>query len=136
MWRLAALVAGGAVLGTTARAVLESTFAPAPASVPWVTLSINIAGSFLLGALLQLLTYAGPDSGWRRAVRLGCGTGVIGGFTTYSTFVLEIDQLARGGALGTAALYLLVSVVAGLAAAAGAIALVDRAARRRTAVSA
>lgn len=133
---MAALVATGAVLGTTARAALESTFVPAPGAVPWVTLGINVTGSFFLGVLLQLLTYAGPDAGWRRAVRLGCGTGAIGGFTTYSTFILEIDQLARGGHLLVAVGYLVASVVAGLAAAVGAIALVDRSAGRRASVTA
>lgn len=133
---MAALVAAGAALGTTARAALESTFAPTPGSVPWVTFCINITGSFLLGVLLQLLTYAGPDTGWRRAMRLGCGTGVIGGFTTYSTFILEIDQLACSGNLTTAAGYTLVSVTAGLGAALVATALVNRIATRRSSVTA
>ncbi|GEL48820.1 hypothetical protein CHO01_39360 [Cellulomonas hominis] len=133
---MAVLVAAGATLGTTARATLESTFAPTTGAVPWVTFGINITGSFLLGALLQLLTYAGPDTGWRRTVRLGCGTGVIGGFTTYSTFILEIDQLARGGNLGAATGYMFASVSAGLAAALVAIAFVNRVAGRRSVVTA
>ncbi|MFC6448495.1 CrcB family protein [Cellulomonas gelida] len=55
----------------------------------------------------------GPDEGWRRSVRLGCGT-VLGGFTTYSTFVLEVERLASDGETTIAVAYLLVSVVLGL----------------------
>ena len=97
---------------------------------PWVTFWINVVGSVVLGALLEALSRAGDDSGWRRAVRLGVGTGVVGGFTTYSTFVLEIDQLARAGALPLAAAYALISVIVGLAAAAAGMAAVSALARR------
>jgi CrcB protein len=111
------LVAVGGAVGTTARARLEAEFAPAPGGLPWVTLVVNLVGSFALGLLLEVLLHSGPDHGWRRAVRLGCGTGLIGGFTTYSTFILEIDQLARHGHLAVAATYTPVSIIAGLAAA-------------------
>ncbi len=129
--RMAALVAVGGAIGTAARAHLETTFAPAPGTVPWVTLIINVAGSFALGALLELLLRTGPDIGRRKAVRLGCGTGVIGGFTTYSTFIVEIGQLARDGHLLTGATYTVVSLVAGLAAAGAGLLTVDRIVRHR-----
>ena len=74
---------------------------------------INVVGSFALGALLETLVRSGPDEGWRRSVRLGCGTGVLGGFTTYSTFVLEVQRLLAGGDVGTGVAYALVSVIAG-----------------------
>lgn len=95
-----------------------------------MTFWINVVGSVVLGALLEALSRAGDNSGWRRAVRLGVGTGVVGGFTTYSTFVLEIDQLARAGALPLAAAYALISVIVGLAAAAAGMAAVSALARR------
>lgn len=116
----ALLVAAGATLGTLLRASIESAFPPAAGEWPWATFTINIVGSFALGALVETLGRSGPDTGWRRMLRLGLGTGLIGGFTTYSTFVLEIDQLAGDGHGLTAAAYALVSVVLGvLAAAAG-----------------
>lgn len=119
---LAGLVALGGALGTTARALLEHTW-PAPAgSWPWTTFVINVAGSFVLGVLLEALRRVGPDDGWRRAVRLGCGTGVLGGFTTYSTFAVEVERLASGGDLGLGAAYAVGSVVLGIAAAVGGIA--------------
>ncbi len=127
--RLSLLVAAGGAVGTAARAHLEAAFAPPPGGLPWITLAVNVVGSFALGLLLELLLHAGPDHGWRKAVRLGCGTGVIGGFTTYSTFVLEIDRLARDGHLAVAATYLLVSVLAGLVAAGAGILAANRAVR-------
>lgn len=147
-WRLAGLVALGGAVGTTARAVLEAVAPAPPGSWPWTTFAINVAGSFLLGVLLESLHLSGPDEGRRRAVRLGVGTGVLGGFTTYSTFALEADRLLTGGGLaadpdaqGTAtvlagapvgAAYALGSVVLGVAAAALGIRVTFLAARRRT----
>lgn len=113
----AALVACGSTVGTLMRAVLELAFPHGAGEWPWATFWINLAGSLILGALLEALALAGPDSGWRRVVRLGAGTGILGGFTTYSTYVLEIDVLARSGHAALGAAYALVSVVLGVAAA-------------------
>ncbi|WP_307858105.1 fluoride efflux transporter FluC [Cellulomonas fulva] len=123
--RLVGLVFLGGCVGTAVRWALEEAFA-VPTGWPWVTFAINVAGSFLLGLLLELLVRGGADAGWRRAVRLGCGTGVMGGFTTYSTFVLEVDRLGADGELALAVAYPLVSVVLGLAAAAAGMALAAR----------
>jgi fluoride exporter len=121
--RLAGLVALGGSVGTAARASLEAAF-PAPAGAwPWTTFTINVVGSLILGALLESLLRGGEDSGWRRAVRLGCGTGMLGGFTTYSTFALEVERLLHGGAVEIAATYAVVSVAAGLVAAGAGIAI-------------
>ncbi|MFI2702891.1 FluC/FEX family fluoride channel [Cellulosimicrobium composti] len=129
---LAGLVAAGGAVGTTARALLEHAFAPAPGAWPWTTSWINLAGSFVLGALLETLLRSGPDTGRRRAVRLGCGTGVLGGFTTYSTFVVEVERLADGGHVALGAAYGLGSVVLGVLAALGGIALAAAVRRRAT----
>lgn len=131
--RLAGLVALGGVAGTAARAQLEAAF-PAPAGGwPWATFEINLVGALILGVLLESLLRSGSDTGWRRGVRLGCGTGVIGGFTTYSTFVLEVEQLVLGGHTAVAVAYLLVSVLAGVVAAGAGIALGAAWSRRRRA---
>lgn len=127
---LAGLVALGGAVGTTARALLEQAFAPVPGSWPWTTFWINLAGSFVLGALLETLLRSGPDAGWRRGVRLGCGTGVLGGFTTYSTFAVEVERLASGGHAALGAAYALGSVVLGVAAAVVGITLAAAARRR------
>ncbi len=110
-------VGAGAAVGTLLRALIEGAFPPEPGQWPWATFWINIVGSFVLGFLLEFLTLGGEDTGWRRTVRLGIGTGVIGGFTTYSTFVLEIDKVAQAGQIPLASLYALVSIPLGVAAA-------------------
>nr|WP_206715178.1 CrcB family protein [Cellulosimicrobium arenosum] len=130
---LAGLVALGGAVGATVRALLEHVLAPVPGSWPWTTFAINVVGSFALGALLETLVRSGPDSGWRRGVRLGCGTGVLGGFTTYSTFVVEAERLLTGGHAPLGVAYALVSVVVGIGAACAGIALAAARARRRRA---
>jgi len=115
---LALLVAVGATVGTLVRASIELVFPHAPGEWPWATFAINILGSLALGALIEALALRGPDTGRRRMLRLGVGTGVVGGFTTYSTFVVEIDRLATAGAVSMALVYALASVVLGVVAAA------------------
>lgn len=82
----------------------------------WSTAAINIAGSFLLGLMVA--------GGWfSRDVRDGLGAGLLGGFTTFSTFSVQAVLEADGGRPGRAALYVGVSVLGGLAAAAAGYAL-------------
>lgn len=78
----------------------------------WTVAAINLAGSFLLG----LLVYVG--AGWDRDVRDGIGVGFLGGFTTLSTLAVQTVLESEGGRPGTAAAYLAVNVVGGLAMAA------------------
>lgn len=67
---------------------------------PWGTLTVNIVGSFLLGALMQLALVSPELS---PTVRVALATGFIGGFTTYSTFNYEtLDLLAKNAPLGAA----------------------------------
>lgn len=113
------LIVAGASAGTALRSWLEAVFAPAPGAWPWVTFWINVLGSFALGVLLEALAGTGPDQGWRRRVRLGVGTGLLGGFTTYSTFSLEVVGLMRGGSAWLGLAYALLSVTVGIAAAFG-----------------
>ena len=80
---------------------------------PWATLAINVVGSFLLGLLL----HRGPGR-LSEDARLALGVGVLGAFTTFSTFTNETLALARDGRLGAAVFYVSLSVVAGLTAAA------------------
>lgn len=114
---LALLVTVGSAFGTLLRSSISGWFPHGPGEWPWATFAINIVGSFVLGLLLETLARRGPDAGRRRMVRLGVGTGVLGGFTTYSTFVVEIGRLGQSGHLLVGASYALVSIVLGLAAA-------------------
>ncbi|NHN54780.1 CrcB family protein [Calidifontibacter sp. DB0510] len=113
---LLGLVFVGGCAGTAIRAALEDA-APAHGGWPWATFLINLVGAFLLAALLEVLG-RGPDVGIRRRIRLGVGTGLLGGFTTYSTFAVEITGLGVASAIGYAVATVCLGV---LAAAAGAL---------------
>jgi CrcB protein len=93
------------------RAVLEAAL-PAGGGFPVTTFGINVAGAFLLGALVETLARRGPDTGARRVLRLGLGTGVLGGFTTYSTLAVETASLPAP----VASAYLAGTVLLGAAA--------------------
>ena len=82
----------------------------------WSTVGINIAGSFLLGLLAA-------EHWFSRDVREAIGVGFLGGFTTFSTFSVQIVLETDGGKPGKAAAYLAVSVIGGIAAAAAGYAL-------------
>lgn len=81
------------------------------------TLTVNITGSLLLAALLQCLTGRSETAVMRRS-RLALGTGVISGYTTYSTLAVEVQQLLVGGHEVTALAYVVITVLGGFAAAA------------------
>lgn len=83
----------GGACGTGIRSLLEDAFSRPPHSWPWITFAINVIGAFVLAFLLEALVRTGEDVGRRRLARLGLGTGVLGGFTTYSTFMVETTKL-------------------------------------------
>jgi CrcB protein len=78
----------------------------------WTVAAINLAGSFALGFLVHAGAHLSND------VRTGLGVGFLGGFTTFSTLTVQTVLEADGGRTGTAAAYLAVTVVGGMAAAA------------------
>ena len=115
MGRLALISLGGA-LGTAARYLLSVWLLRAlgPA-FPYGTLAVNVIGSFLLGVIMQ----AGLDTTvLSPTARVVLGTGVMGGFTTYSAFNYETLQYVQQGAWATAALYVVTTLLVCLAAAA------------------
>ena len=114
-WKLALIVASGGALGTLARYGLAQLMAPISQSLPWGTIAINIAGSFLIGAF-GTLTLAGGRHPAPESVRLFVMVGICGGFTTFSSFSLQTFDLLRAGAPGRAAVNVLVSVAVCLAA--------------------
>ena len=114
-WRVWTAVAAGGLLGTELRYVLGLLFPDQPGDLPWATLSINIAGSFVLAALTTIWIARPHTAFWLRAA---IGPGVLGSFTTFSAVVFSTDRLARGGVPSLGLLYLGLSVLLGLAAAA------------------
>lgn len=114
-WRAWAAVAAGGLAGTELRYGLGVLFPEQAGSVPWTTLAINVAGSFVL-AMLTTVWIARPRTAfWLRA---GIGPGLLGSFTTFSALVASVDQLARGGLHPVWISYLGLSVLLGLGAAA------------------
>jgi fluoride exporter len=78
---------------------------------PFATLSVNVLGSLAMGILAGWLARQGSDGeNWR----LLLGVGLLGGFTTFSAFSLEVVTLAERGSLGGAALYAGLSVLGGI----------------------
>jgi CrcB protein len=74
---------------------------------------VNVTGCLVIGALLAVLLARFPTSPWMRPF---FAVGVLGGYTTYSTFAVDAVQLARAGHGGLAVGYVLVSVVGGVLA--------------------
>ena len=131
-WRYIALVFVGGALGTTVRYLLSAVVPPV-AGLPVGTFGINVVGAFLLGALLQALALRGADEGRRRDLRLFIGTGVLGGFTTYSALAVDSDGLIVAQNVGGSILYAVATVAVGALATVAGIALSARLTRGRAA---
>jgi fluoride exporter len=104
---------GGAV-GATLRHGFVLAFPRDAGTFPLVTFAENVTGSFLLGVvLIALLRAPRVAARWKPFL----ATGVLGSFTTFSNVSVEIVNLALMGEAGTAGLYIVLSVAAGLGAA-------------------
>jgi fluoride exporter len=109
---LAAISAGGAV-GSLARYGLGLAFPPGRTGFPWATFGINVVGSLLIGVLMVLVVEIWDA---HPLIRPFLGVGILGGFTTFSTYVVDMQRLVDAGAAGTALAYLAGTLVAALAA--------------------
>ncbi|HEY4420134.1 MAG TPA: CrcB family protein [Pseudonocardia sp.] len=111
-------IAVGGVIGAEARYVLGVVLPHDPGSWPWATLLENISGCLLIGVLMVVITeFVTPH----RLLRPFLGVGVLGGYTTFSTYTVDAIRLFEGGQPPLAAAYLVVTPLAAvLACAAGA----------------
>ena len=111
------LVALGGALGAWLRYLIglawaRSISAASAAAFPWATLTVNLFGSLAMGLLTGWLASSSEGSeGWR----LLLGVGILGGFTTFSAFSLDVVSLAQRGELGTAMFYAAISVAGSIA---------------------
>jgi CrcB protein len=119
---MAAIFVGGAG-GALLRVALLHIFPGGAPSWPWVTFSINLAGSFLLGYLITRLQERLPLSTYRRPL---AGTGFCGAFTTFSTMQLELLKMIDRGRYALAAEYAAASLIGGYLAVYVATAVVRR----------
>jgi len=103
----------GGALGALARWAIAEALPHSPGAWPWSTLLVNLVGCLALGALLAVLLARYPHSPWLRPF---LAVGVLGGFTTYSTFAMDVVRLTGSGHPVLAVAYVLASVLGGACA--------------------
>ena len=80
---------------------------------PWGTLFVNVFGSFLMGLFIAWMV---KKTGVSNDVRLFMATGILGGFTTFSAFSLDVANMVERGAISSVFIYIAASVIISLAA--------------------
>ncbi|WP_436847167.1 CrcB family protein [Streptomyces buecherae] len=122
-WKVLAVVAAGGALGASARYGAGLLWPTEPDAFPWTTLGVNVVGCALIGVFLVVLQEA-----WQAPplVRPFVATGVLGGFTTFSTYAVDVERLVHDGEVATALGYLALTPLAALTAVWGAAAGTDR----------
>lgn len=106
------LAALGGALGALARWGVGTALPSSPGGWPWATLLVNLTGCLFIGLLLAVLLSRFPAS---TLLRPFLAVGVLGGFTTFSTFAVDLVLSVGAGAWLVAAGYLLASVLGGIA---------------------
>ncbi len=114
------VIALGGALGASARYGATLLWPYTPGAFPWTTFWVNVTGCAAMGLLMVVLTERLRP---HPLVRPFLGTGILGGYTTFSTYALDARGLFDGGRPGTALLYLAATLAAAMAAVTGAAAL-------------
>lgn len=116
-WRaqgpVVAVVSLGGGVGATARYAASLWWPTHPGGFPWTTLGVNMAGCAVIGVFMVVITEIRAA---HPLVRPFFGTGVLGGFTTFSTYAVDIRNLLDGGHAGTGLAYLAATPLAALTA--------------------
>ena len=113
MKMLLAVAAGGALGAVGRYLVISAVGLVFGTGLPLGTIVVNVLGSFVLGALVEAMALAWSPPPELRAMLV---VGVLGAFTTFSTFSMDVVLLYERGALGQAAVYVGASVVLSIAA--------------------
>ena len=108
-----AVIAVGGALGSLARWGLAQALPHRPDEFPWATFIANVSGCFLIGLLMVFVIEVWPPS---RYLRPFLGVGVLGGYTTFSTYMLDTRALLVSGDPRLASIYLFGSLAAGFTA--------------------
>ena len=122
-------VALGGALGGSARYGVDQLLPSTAREFPGATFAVNVTGSFVLALLLVLVLEVWPPT---RHVRPFLAVGFLGSFTTFSTWMVEFDQMLADGATLLAVSYLAASVLSGVVAAVLGLLLGRRLATRRS----
>ncbi len=113
-WGVIGAVALGGALGSVGRYVVASAVGHAVGTAfPWGTLAVNVIGGFVIGALVEAFALRWSVTPELRAFLI---TGILGGFTTFSAFSLEIVTMIERGAWSPAGAYVVASVALSLLA--------------------
>ncbi|MFF4601536.1 fluoride efflux transporter FluC [Streptomyces sp. NPDC001339] len=89
-WPVIGAVSAGGAVGAAARYGASLLWPTGPGAFPWTTLAVNAVGCALMGVLMVLITEVRPA---HRLLRPFLGTGVLGGFTTFSTYAVDVQRL-------------------------------------------
>ena len=127
-WAVLGTVAAGGALGAFGRFGLATAWPHRPTHFPWATFLTNVSGCLLIGILMVVITEVWSA---HRLIRPFLGVGVLGGYTTFSTYTGEVQQMVAAGAARTGLVYLLGTPVAALAAVYLGVTLTRMATRRR-----
>ncbi len=112
-WDVLAVISAGGLLGALGRYAVSLALPGSPTGFPWGIFWVNVTGCALIGVLMVLVTDVWPG---HRLLRPFLGTGVLGGYTTFSTYTVDIVRLIESGAPAVAAAYLVGTATAALAA--------------------
>ena len=112
-WDVALVIAAGGAMGGAARWLVNQVWPPTTGTFPWSTFVENVTGCLLLAALMVFLLDVWSPG---RYLRPFLGTGVLGGYTTFSTYTADTAGLLRAGQTPVAIWYLFGTLAAGLAA--------------------
>jgi CrcB protein len=112
-WSVLAAVSTGGAVGAVARFAITTAWPNTPTGFPWATFIVNVTGCLLIGVLMVTIAEIWPR---RRLLRPFLGTGVLGGYTTFSTYVVDAQHLLNQQAAPTALTYLFATLASALLA--------------------
>jgi CrcB protein len=112
-WPVLGVVSCGGVVGALARHGVQLAWPLRPGGFPWSTFTINVTGCLLIGVVMALVAEVWMG---RRLLRPFLGVGVLGGYTSFSAYALDIEQTLVAEAPRVALVYLAATVVTALVA--------------------
>ncbi|MBB6174094.1 CrcB protein [Nocardiopsis mwathae] len=127
-WAVPVAIALGGAIGAAARHGVDVLLPHAPGEFAMSTLLVNVSGCLLIGFLMVVVTDVLPGL---RLLRPFCGVGVLGGYTTFSTYVVDVQHMLNAGEAGPALVYLGGTLVGAMAAVWAGISLAEGVFRRR-----